>query len=236
MSTHGWPFCGSSVADDVDVRHLVVAGEVGRRPSACDRIGLRLDLQIEHAAARVLQRPGVRIVDRLAQHATSRWSSSGAITLTICARQPTRTRSDWRSSVLTKPPTSSASSRLYSSSSSCGANCPLAVGEVAAARAVPDVPFVEREPEPLRRLQHALHVVADGARSRGSAAPCRDSSPDSARVLLPVSCRRVAVVVVERDAVDLVVALLEHLAVPDEVGRQDRVARAAGDQLAARDR
>ena len=38
--------------------------------------------------------------------------TSGAMTLTICARQATRTRSDWRMSVLRKPPVSSASSRL----------------------------------------------------------------------------------------------------------------------------
>ena len=97
--------------DDVDERHLIVAGEVGLQAGAADRIRLRLDAQVEHAAARVAERPRVRIVDALAQHAgvvgherrdhvdeLREAADADAIEL--------------RSSVLTKPPTSSASSRL----------------------------------------------------------------------------------------------------------------------------
>src|SRR5215831_15089618 len=92
--------------------------------------------------------------------------TSGAITLTIWARQPTRTRADCRDLL--------------------------------------DLP---------------LHVQVHG---------------QVARAVVPGERGRVPVVVVERDAVDLVVALLEHLAIPDEVRRQDGVARAAGDELSRR--
>ena len=50
-------------------------------------------------------------------------------------------------------------------------------------------------------------------------------------MLLPVSGTRVAVVRVQRDAVDLVVALLQHFAVPDQVGRHAGAARPARNQL-----
>ena len=55
--------------DEVDERHVAVAREVGLQSGAADRIGLRLDAQIEHAAARVAERPGVRVVGALPQHA-----------------------------------------------------------------------------------------------------------------------------------------------------------------------
>ena len=38
----------------------------------------------------------------------------------------------------------------------------FAVGEVSAARAIPDVPLVERQPQSFRRFLQALDVVGDG--------------------------------------------------------------------------
>ena len=45
----------------------------------------------------------------------------GGITLTSCARQPIFTRSAWRSSVISRQPTTSASASVWSSSARCGA-------------------------------------------------------------------------------------------------------------------
>ena len=43
--------------------------------------------------------------------------------------------------------------------------------------------------------------------------------------------RRVAVIAVQRNAIDLVVALLQHLSIPGEISRHARVARTASDEL-----
>ena len=60
--------------DDVDERHLIVAREIGLQAGRCDRIGLRLDAQIEHAAARVPERPGCRDSRCSGGARRSRWS------------------------------------------------------------------------------------------------------------------------------------------------------------------
>ena len=55
--------------DDVDEGNVLVAGEVGLQAGRADRIGLGLDAQIEHAPARVAQRPRIREIGALPQHA-----------------------------------------------------------------------------------------------------------------------------------------------------------------------
>ena len=152
------------------------------------------------------------------------------MTLTSCARQPTRTRSAFRSSVLTKPPTSSASSRLYTSSSRRGAARAVAVDRVAAAGAVPDVPLVERQPDALARSPKRLDVVAH----RGDLANLAihvEIHRQVPRGAVPRQRPGIAVIGVQRDSVHLVEALLQHFPVPDQVCRHVGAARSAGDQL-----
>ena len=104
-----------------------------------------------------------------------------------------------------------------------------AVGRRLVTRAIPDVPFVERQPQALARFLQALDIVADG--SDLVDVPIHvEVHREVARRVGPARRRRVAVVGVQRNAVDLVVAFLEHLAIPGEIRRHRWRTGSAGDQ------
>ena len=102
-----------------------------------------------------------------------------------------------------------------------------------AARAVPHVPLVERQPQTLAGALQALHVVAD-RRHLVNVAIHVEVHRQVARGAVARPLRGVAVIRVQRDAVHLVVAFLEHFAVPGEIGRHERAAGPARDQLQIR--
>ena len=147
--------------DDVDERHLIVAGEVGLQPGGPDRIGLGLDAEVEHAAARVAQRPGVRVVGALPQHAgvvgherrddvDQLRQAADADAIGVAQQRVDEAADEQR--VL----------EVVDLLEQLRRELPPPVHRVAAAGPVPDVPFVERQPQALARLAQPLHVVADG--------------------------------------------------------------------------
>ena len=197
-----------------------------------DRVGLRLDAQIEHAAPCVAERPGIRIVDALTQDALivgherrddvdELREAPDPHAIGIPQQRVDEAADEQRVLEVVD---------LFEQPRRGGA---AAVARLRAARAIPDVPFVERQPQPLGRALQALHVVAD-RRHFVDVAIHVEVHRQVARAAVARPPRRVAVVRVKREAVDLVVALLEHFAVPDEVGRHERAARSAGDQLQLR--
>ena len=218
--------------DEVDKRHVPVAREVGLQSGAADGIGFRLDPQIEHAAPCVPERPGIRIVDALTQDA-------------CLAGHERRDDVDELREAPNPDAIGIAQQRVDEAADKQrvlevvdlfeqpGCGSAAAVARLRAARAVPDVPFVERQPQPLRRALQALHVVAH----RGdlvNVAIHVEVHRQVARAAVARRPRRVAVIRVKRDAVDLVVALFEHFAVPDKVGRHEGAARSACNQLQLR--
>ena len=153
----------------------------------------------------------------------------GAITLTSWARHATFTRSECRISELARPPTSSASSRLYGSSSRCGCGLPC--------------PFAKSPPRARYHTFHSSnesHSCLPGALlcahrvayrcylldlpvhrqvHRHSRSGCHDWSPR----YFPSSGAG--------NSVHHVVAFFEHCAVPLDIRRHERPARSARDQL-----
>ena len=161
ISRHSSSVRGVEGGRDVHVGNPVVAREVGTQARRPDRVGLRLDRQIEDASAGVLERPRVGVVDALAQDGGLVRDEGGdhvddlgqaAHPHALGLPQQRVEEAAHQQGVL----------EVVDLLQEPGGELPLAVGEAAAPRAVPDVPFVEGEPQALGRLQHPLHVVAHG--------------------------------------------------------------------------
>src|SRR6185437_8088592 len=93
------------------------------------------------------------------------------------------------------------------------------------ARAVPDVPLVEGDPQGLRRALARAHVVADVDRI-ADAAVHREIQGQVFGAAAAGLIGGVAVVLVDGEAIDQLVALIQDLAIPLQVRRQIGVARA----------
>src|ERR1700686_5051919 len=106
---------------------------------------------------------------------------------------------------------------------------PLAIDGVAVARAVPDVPFIEGEPELFWGALVAADEIANGD-GFGDLAVHREIHGQEFRAVA-TGCLAVVKIAMQGEAVDVVVALLEDFTIPLEIGGHERAAGAAGDEL-----
>ena len=131
--------------DHIEEWHLTVARQIPSQPAPLDGIGLRLHREIEHAAARVLQRPRVRVVDALAQHrrlVRHQWrddihdlrQAANAHALGLPQQRVDETTDQQRVF------------KVVDLLEQLRRERPVAVGVRAAARTIPDVPLVKRQP------------------------------------------------------------------------------------------
>ena len=179
----------------------------------------------------MLERPGIRIVDGLAQHAIFiRHQRGNHIHQLSQARQAHPVRMSQQG--VEKPAHQQRVLQVVHLLQQVRGFRTVPIRRVAAARSIPHVPLVERQPELLARALQSTDHIADS-----------DDFLDlpvhgeiHGQVLRGVATRffAVAVVTVQRDGVHFVVALFEHLPVPLEVRRHERTTRAAGDELERR--
>ena len=105
----------------------------------------------------------------------------------------------------------------------------MAIVSDRSARPVPNVPLIEGQPEPLLGALQSAHQVAD----------IDDffDLPVHRQVHGEISCRvaagflRISEVAMQRNCVDFVVALLQHLPVPVEISCHEGAARPAGNEF-----
>src|SRR5262249_15037213 len=103
------------------------------------------------------------------------------------------------------------------------------LGLRSSARAVPDVPFIKREPQLLLRALVTTDQIADGKRFVDLAVH-REVHSNKFFATAASVLRRVSEIAMQRKTVYVVIALLQHFAVPFEIGGHERSARSAGDQ------
>src|SRR5579871_5032767 len=100
---------------------------------------------------------------------------------------------------------------------------------VATSRAIPDVPFVEGKGEALVGFTQTANVIAYRRNFLDLALHIEVECQIAAGIA--VGLAGVAVIAMERDKVDIVIALLEHLAIPFEEGPHTGAARTTCDEL-----
>src|SRR5579864_3051140 len=96
---------------------------------------------------------------------------------------------------------------------------------VAASRAIPDIPLIEGKRQALAGFPQTAHVIANGGYFLDLLLHVEIQSQIAAAIAIGLA--GVAVVAMERDVIDLVVTLLENLAIPFQVSRHSRTTRPA---------
>ena len=191
-------------------------------------IGRRFDQQIEHAPAGILQRPAVGIVDRLPEQPVGvghdrsdhihQLRQTGDLDAIRIAQQRNQQSAD-QQRVFQVVDFFQQMRRFLAA----------AVHRIPAALAIPDIPFIERQPQLLRRAHSAAHQVAD-RKAFSDLSVHGQVHGDEFPAVASGFLRRVFEIAMQRKSVDVVVARLQDLAVPLQIRRHAGPARSAGDQ------
>jgi len=107
---------------------------------------------------------------------------------------------------------------------------PVAVYCIAGGGAIPDIPLVEREPQLFGRPLVPAHHIANRGRLGNLALHAKVHGEIFLGAAAGVAFI-VAKIAVQRQTIDVVVALLEHFAVPFQISWHEGTAGAAGDEL-----
>jgi len=204
------------------------ASALNRPPERSHFVARPLRRKAQRATVRVLQRPGIRVEDRLTQNA-------------ILVRRNRRNHIDQLRQARHLYPVRVPDQRVREASHQHSilqvvgffqqmlSRLPMPICKVAIAGAIPHIPLVERQEQLLARALVCAHGIANRHDLLDLPVHAHVHRQVLRAVVVVLLC--ISKVTVQRDAIYHVVALFQHRLVPFDIGWLERPARPACNQL-----